>query len=322
MSNNFNESDSLRNLNNENNNQNNNMNNNDVQLNQNENSNNNNSERSSNLVINNNNNSNNQTNNNNIQNNNNNSQNNYNPFSNNNYPRYNNYNFQRNDFMHYGGQQNNYNYQRNNYNPQQINNNYNQPFFQPPIFNYQNQNMNLQQPGNNLDNRIIYDQINNIYTDQSDIYSGMEQNYIYRAGIYSTGQIPQPIIPLVPPSSHIQNNINIPHFIPPAIPSQRNNLFGQNNNRLFPRFIPPIRIGPSIIQNNKELINQLEEVKMTDKMINKNKVKECCICLEEFIVGDIICYLPCFHFFHSICIKKWIEKSNKCPLCNIVIKFE
>ena len=51
-------------------------------------------------------------------------------------------------------------------------------------------------------------------------------------------------------------------------------------------------------------------------------MKECSICLEEYSLEEKICYLPCFHYFHSECIKNWTKKSNRCPLCNNEIKFE
>ena len=68
--------------------------------------------------------------------------------------------------------------------------------------------------------------------------------------------------------------------------------------------------------------DMLEEIKLTQDIINKAEAKECSICLEEYTVENKISYLPCFHFFHSLCIKNWTKKSKKCPLCNIEIKFE
>ena len=51
-------------------------------------------------------------------------------------------------------------------------------------------------------------------------------------------------------------------------------------------------------------------------------VTECSICLEEFSEQDPISYitpLPCrdttLHIFHTSCIKSWLRKENKCPLC-------
>jgi hypothetical protein len=40
----------------------------------------------------------------------------------------------------------------------------------------------------------------------------------------------------------------------------------------------------------------------------------CCICIDFIVEGDFS--LPCNHRFHMNCIKKWIQKSKACPLCN------
>lgn len=43
--------------------------------------------------------------------------------------------------------------------------------------------------------------------------------------------------------------------------------------------------------------------------------KECVVCLEEFLDGDEVAYMPCGHFYHYGCIVKWLETSHFCPLC-------
>lgn len=42
----------------------------------------------------------------------------------------------------------------------------------------------------------------------------------------------------------------------------------------------------------------------------------CSICFESFIDIDIIRKTKCNHPFCNDCIKEWLDKSNKCPLCN------
>ena len=49
-------------------------------------------------------------------------------------------------------------------------------------------------------------------------------------------------------------------------------------------------------------------------------VSECSICLEDFKeIDSMITPLPCantkLHIFHTDCIKAWLSKENKCPLC-------
>jgi ankyrin repeat protein len=37
----------------------------------------------------------------------------------------------------------------------------------------------------------------------------------------------------------------------------------------------------------------------------------CSICLE----GNNLLQLHCSHIYHSVCIQKWLESSNTCPMC-------
>ena len=47
---------------------------------------------------------------------------------------------------------------------------------------------------------------------------------------------------------------------------------------------------------------------------NKDKT-ECKICFMEFEENDELRLMQCFHHYHSKCVDKWLETSNKCPLC-------
>lgn len=43
--------------------------------------------------------------------------------------------------------------------------------------------------------------------------------------------------------------------------------------------------------------------------------KECLICFENYLTGQVVARLECFCFFHSECIKLWFKKSDGvCPL--------
>ena len=76
-----------------------------------------------------------------------------------------------------------------------------------------------------------------------------------------------------------------------------------NNSYIFP-----------IKENSSGLIEELEidEKFNHDIEIEKNK---CIICLNNYKIHDKISYLPCLHLFHNGCIKEWLKRSNKCPLC-------
>ncbi|KAL3515290.1 hypothetical protein ACH5RR_022192 [Cinchona calisaya] len=45
------------------------------------------------------------------------------------------------------------------------------------------------------------------------------------------------------------------------------------------------------------------------------KLEPCCICQEDYIVGDDIGTLDCRHEFHVCCIKQWLKLKNMCPIC-------
>ncbi|XP_050403263.1 RING finger protein 11 [Patella vulgata] len=45
------------------------------------------------------------------------------------------------------------------------------------------------------------------------------------------------------------------------------------------------------------------------------KAKECCICMEEFLLGDMLRFLPCMHTYHKDCIDDWLMRSFICPSC-------
>ena len=190
----------------------------------------------------------------------------------------------------------------------------------------QNQNIS-QSPRVHRNGTISYDENNGFYTDQSDIYRFSSPS-IYNNNINNRQmRVIPPSFPTNPHSQFIQPNnafnrnypvhgphIHFPEFIPPSP------YIGSNR---FPNFLPRISL-PRMPRNinNGIIKEQLEDVEIKEEFIEKNKIKECVICLQEYSIGEKICYLPCFHFFHSDCIKKWIDNSSKCPVCNNIIKFD
>eukprot|EP00927_Polykrikos_kofoidii_P083171 TRINITY_DN8461_c0_g1_i1.p1 TRINITY_DN8461_c0_g1~~TRINITY_DN8461_c0_g1_i1.p1 ORF type:complete len:465 (-),score=102.09 TRINITY_DN8461_c0_g1_i1:163-1509(-) len=43
--------------------------------------------------------------------------------------------------------------------------------------------------------------------------------------------------------------------------------------------------------------------------------RRCTICLEDFVTGDELRFLPCFHFYHRGCIDPWLTTDRHCPVC-------
>ncbi|XP_008809167.1 E3 ubiquitin-protein ligase At1g63170-like isoform X1 [Phoenix dactylifera] len=41
----------------------------------------------------------------------------------------------------------------------------------------------------------------------------------------------------------------------------------------------------------------------------------CCICLAKYADNDELRELPCSHFFHMVCVDKWLKINALCPLC-------
>ncbi|MBN3305938.1 RNF11 protein, partial [Amia calva] len=48
---------------------------------------------------------------------------------------------------------------------------------------------------------------------------------------------------------------------------------------------------------------------------SEKKIRECVICMMDFIYGDPIRFLPCMHIYHMDCIDDWLMRSFTCPSC-------
>ena len=47
---------------------------------------------------------------------------------------------------------------------------------------------------------------------------------------------------------------------------------------------------------------------------------ECCICLEGYKPGEVICAAKtdaCDHVFHEDCVREWLKNHDRCPLCRV-----
>merc|ERR1712146_459546 len=74
---------------------------------------------------------------------------------------------------------------------------------------------------------------------------------------------------------------------------------------------------------NESVINSLPVEKITEKHCKKKdcggscdlEKPTCSICITDFELGLEGMFLPCGHTFHPDCIKPWLKKNNKCPVC-------
>lgn len=48
---------------------------------------------------------------------------------------------------------------------------------------------------------------------------------------------------------------------------------------------------------------------------NKDRLKECIICMCDLKLNDDVRYLPCLHTYHRACIDDWLMRSFVCPSC-------
>eukprot|EP00250_Pteridium_aquilinum_P009453 c18676_g1_i3 orf=337-963(+) len=49
---------------------------------------------------------------------------------------------------------------------------------------------------------------------------------------------------------------------------------------------------------------------------------ECPVCLDSFVSGQMVMYLPCHHRFHSTCLVPWRLNHCHCPFCRADLAFE
>ncbi|KAK6916426.1 Zinc finger, RING-type [Dillenia turbinata] len=54
---------------------------------------------------------------------------------------------------------------------------------------------------------------------------------------------------------------------------------------------------------------------------SSSELEPCCICQEEYGVGDDLGILDCGHDFHVKCIKQWLMLKNLCPICKTTALF-
>lgn len=62
-----------------------------------------------------------------------------------------------------------------------------------------------------------------------------------------------------------------------------------------------------------QMLNSLPSA--TEREIDELK-DVCSICLEELKAAKVT---PCKHYFHSLCLRKWLNVQNKCPMCHTAL---
>jgi len=75
---------------------------------------------------------------------------------------------------------------------------------------------------------------------------------------------------------------------------------------------------------DEQVIQSLPICKLqnVEKELPPGDARRCCICLDDFEVGETRKTLPCLHGFHSHCIDKALRNRGACPICNSSLKFD
>ena len=82
---------------------------------------------------------------------------------------------------------------------------------------------------------------------------------------------------------------------------------------------------PDLIEKYENPIEHACEMEIGKVYISQDAQKpdglcnEAWTCMEKFVKNDEIVTLPCIHMFHKNCIKNWLDRSNICPICKLVI---
>jgi len=77
------------------------------------------------------------------------------------------------------------------------------------------------------------------------------------------------------------------------------------------------RMSVRALMSSERRISRLSitSIDSSDVSISDVSEMECCICMTEFETSDNLRLLPCGHFFHVECIKKWLVTRSTCPFC-------
>ena len=99
-------------------------------------------------------------------------------------------------------------------------------------------------------------------------------------------------------------------------------LFGQEFQQQFQHNAQqqPQRPSTTAPPASKRLLRNLPAVKVTADDLIEETNKNCCVCLEDQLVGTTAIKLPCGHIYHPNCLREWLEKSCTCPVCRFELE--
>lgn len=73
-----------------------------------------------------------------------------------------------------------------------------------------------------------------------------------------------------------------------------------------------------VVPATQQQIIDLPVVPFSHDLLDESS-RSCAVCLLDYDVHDMLRRLPCEHYFHQKCCDKWLQRSNCCPLCRMVV---
>ena len=96
-----------------------------------------------------------------------------------------------------------------------------------------------------------------------------------------------------------------------------------NRPRLENPFFEPDKEEEIKIKNEIEgILEYIPIIIIKDQNNIIKKKNQCMICLSNYKMGDKQYILPCFHIFHTKCLKTWMFQKRYCPICKFDITLE
>jgi hypothetical protein len=79
----------------------------------------------------------------------------------------------------------------------------------------------------------------------------------------------------------------------------------------------------STARQAEQLGHVLQGARLSDEEIDalpkvrfeRAEEQSCAICLEPYEQGMLLTRLSCDHYFHPVCLARWMRRATRCPLC-------
>lgn len=76
------------------------------------------------------------------------------------------------------------------------------------------------------------------------------------------------------------------------------------------------KTGWSVFMKRRTAVNKIESLPEADREQLQNLDDVCAICYQEMQSAKIT---RCRHFFHGVCLRKWLYVQDRCPLCHEIL---